>query len=146
MGFGLGRAVPLGLRQPDSDVLLRGHSRAAVDPSDPALRPLAVVRQGASPQISIDALAVRNLTQNRRNIFHLNCVPRQYHIACPGHQEGMMRETLKETHCELALSQRTAETIQRHPPIGGYKILLKMKGTPAKGEPTKPEIKITVAR
>lgn len=53
------------------------HSRPAADPTDTALHPLAPVRQGFSLQISIDSFMVRNLTQNRRNIFHLNCVPRQ---------------------------------------------------------------------
>lgn len=53
------------------------HSRPAVDPSDTALHPFAPVRQGFSLQISIDSFMVRNLTQNRRKIFHLNCVPRQ---------------------------------------------------------------------
>jgi len=52
------------------------HSRSAVDPSDAALRPLAVVRRGFSQPMSIESFIVRNLTQNRRKIFHLNCVPR----------------------------------------------------------------------
>jgi hypothetical protein len=51
------------------------HSRAAVDPSDPALHPLAVMRQVFS-WLCYDSFIVRNLTQNRRNIFHLNSVPR----------------------------------------------------------------------
>ena len=54
------------------------HSRAAVDPTDTALNPLAPASQGSSQQMSIDSFMVRNLTQNRRIIFHLNCVPRQY--------------------------------------------------------------------
>jgi len=53
------------------------HSRTAVDPSDTALHPLAVGRRGSSQEMSADSFMVRNLTQNRRNIFHLNCVPRQ---------------------------------------------------------------------
>jgi len=56
-----------------------------------------------------------------------------------------MRGTIKETSHELALSQRTAETIQR-PPLGEYKILVKVKGTLDKGEPTKTGFKIAVAR
>ena len=56
------------------------HSRSAVDPSDPALRPLGIVRQAFSPPIRIDSFTRRNLTQNRANIFHLNSVPRQYTI------------------------------------------------------------------
>ena len=52
------------------------HSRPAADPTETALNPLASVRQGFSQQMSIDSFMVRNLTQNRRNIFHLNCVPR----------------------------------------------------------------------
>ncbi len=52
------------------------HSRPAADPTETALDPLASVRQGFSQQMSIDSFMVRNLTQNRRNIFHLNCVPR----------------------------------------------------------------------
>jgi hypothetical protein len=53
------------------------HSRAAVDPTETALNPLASSRQDFSPPRSIETLRVRNLTQNRRKIFHLNCVPRQ---------------------------------------------------------------------
>ncbi len=53
------------------------HSRPAVDPTDTALNPFASTRQGFSQQMSIDSFMVRNLTQNRRNIFHLNYVPRQ---------------------------------------------------------------------
>jgi len=60
------------------------HSRTAVDPSDPALHPLAPVRQGFSPQRSIDSFREWNLTQNRRKFFHLICVPRHlpplYHL------------------------------------------------------------------
>ncbi len=52
------------------------HSRPAADPTDTALNPLASTRQGVSPQMSVELFMVRNLTQNRRNIFHLNCVPR----------------------------------------------------------------------
>lgn len=54
------------------------HSRPAADPTDTALHPLAPASQGSSQQMSIDSFMVRNLTQNRRNIFHLNCVPRHY--------------------------------------------------------------------
>jgi hypothetical protein len=59
------------------------HSRAAVDPTETALNPLASSRQDFSPPRSIETLRVRNLTQNRRKIFHLNCVPRQnsYHFS-----------------------------------------------------------------
>jgi hypothetical protein len=32
-----GRSGPLGLRRPDSDELVRAHSRSAADPSDPSL-------------------------------------------------------------------------------------------------------------
>ncbi len=53
------------------------HSRAAVDPTETALNPLGPFSQGFSQRRSIDTFAVRNLTQNRRKIFHLNCVPRQ---------------------------------------------------------------------
>ncbi len=53
------------------------HSRPAADPTDTALNPPAPLRQGFSQQLSIESFMVRNLTQNRRNIFHLNCVPRQ---------------------------------------------------------------------
>ena len=53
------------------------HSRAAVDPTDTALNPLASLRQGIVLKMSIDSSMVRNLTQNRRKTFHLNCVPRQ---------------------------------------------------------------------
>lgn len=52
------------------------HSRAAVDPSDPTLHPLAAVRRVFS-WLCYDSFIVRNLTQNRTNIFHLNSVPRQ---------------------------------------------------------------------
>jgi hypothetical protein len=55
------------------------HSRPAADPTDTALNPLASIRQGFSQQMSIDSFMARNLTQNRRNIFHLNCVPK--HLA-----------------------------------------------------------------
>ena len=55
------------------------HSRPAADPTDTALSPSATLRQGFSQQMSIDSFMVRNLTQNRRNIFHLNCVPRHRH-------------------------------------------------------------------
>ncbi len=53
------------------------HSRPADDPTDTALNPLASTRQGVSPQMSVELFMVRNLTQNRKNIFHLNCVPKQ---------------------------------------------------------------------
>jgi hypothetical protein len=53
------------------------HSRSAVDPTDTALNPLASVRQDIALEMGIDSSNVRNLTQNRRKIFHLNCVPRQ---------------------------------------------------------------------
>ena len=56
------------------------HSRPAADPTQTALNPLASIRQGFSQQRSIDSFMVRNLTQNRRNIFHLNCVPRQHQL------------------------------------------------------------------
>jgi hypothetical protein len=52
------------------------HSRPAVDPTETALNPLAPSRRGSSPPRSVDTFGVRNLTQNRRKIFHLNCVPR----------------------------------------------------------------------
>ena len=52
------------------------HSRTAVVPSDPALHPLAVGRRGSSQQISGNLFTIRNLPQNERRIFHLNCVPR----------------------------------------------------------------------
>jgi len=52
------------------------HSRPAVDPTETALHPLAPSRQGFSQPRSIDAFRVRNLTQNRRKIFQLNCVAR----------------------------------------------------------------------
>ena len=55
------------------------HSRPAADPTDTALNPPAPLHQGFSQQLSIESFMVRNLTQNRRNIFHLNCVPRQYY-------------------------------------------------------------------
>ena len=54
------------------------HSRPAADPTDTALNPPAPLHQGFSQQLSIESFMVRNLTQNRRNIFHLNCVPRHY--------------------------------------------------------------------
>ena len=53
------------------------HSRASVGPTETALNPLASSRQDFSSAKSIKTLRVRNLTQNRRKIFHLNCVPRQ---------------------------------------------------------------------
>jgi hypothetical protein len=53
------------------------HSRPAVDPTETALNPLAMLRQGFSQPRSIDTFRGRNLTQKRRKIFHLNCVPRQ---------------------------------------------------------------------
>ena len=53
------------------------HSRAAVDPTETALNPLAPSRHGFSPPRSIETFRVRSLTQNRRKIFHLNYVPRQ---------------------------------------------------------------------
>jgi hypothetical protein len=52
------------------------HSRPAVDPTETTLDPLASSRQDFSPARSIETLRVRNLTQNRRRIFQLNCVPR----------------------------------------------------------------------
>lgn len=51
------------------------HSRTAVGPSDPALRPLAVVCP-VSSWLCHDSFIVRNLTQKRPEIFHLNSVPR----------------------------------------------------------------------
>ena len=56
------------------------HSRPAVDPTETTLDPLAPSRQGFSQPRSIDTFRVRNLTQNRRKIFQLNCVPRQLHL------------------------------------------------------------------
>jgi hypothetical protein len=56
------------------------HSRPAVDPTETALNPLAPSRHGFSPPMSIVTFRVRNLTQKRRKIFHLNCVPK--HINC----------------------------------------------------------------
>ena len=53
------------------------HSRPAADPTETALDPLASSHHGFSPPRSIETSRVRNLTQNRRKIFHLNCVPRQ---------------------------------------------------------------------
>jgi hypothetical protein len=55
------------------------HSRPAVDPTETALNPLAMLRQGFSQPRSIDTFRGRNLTQKRRKIFHLNCVPRHFH-------------------------------------------------------------------
>ena len=55
------------------------HSRPADDPTETALNPLALLRQSFSQPMSINSFMVRNLTQNRRNIFHLNCVPRHCH-------------------------------------------------------------------
>jgi hypothetical protein len=54
------------------------HSRPAAGPTDTALNPFAPVRHGILSQMSIDLFMSRNLTQNRRNIFHLNCVPRHF--------------------------------------------------------------------
>lgn len=54
------------------------HSRAAVGPTETALNPFASSRQDFSPARRIETLRVRNLTHNRRKIFHLNCVPRQH--------------------------------------------------------------------
>ena len=62
------------------------HSRAAVDPTDTTLHPIAPVRQGFSPQISIGSLMGRNLKQNMKIFFHLNCVTRQH---------GWWQESLK---------------------------------------------------
>ena len=53
------------------------HSHSAAGPSDPALGPFAAARRVYSKQMRIDSFTVRNLTQNHRNFFHLNCVPRQ---------------------------------------------------------------------
>jgi hypothetical protein len=53
------------------------HSRPAVDPTETALEPFALSRRDFSSARSIKTLSVRNLTQNRRKFFHLNCVPRQ---------------------------------------------------------------------
>jgi hypothetical protein len=53
------------------------HSRPAVDPTETALDPLATLRQVFSKQSNAGSFMVRNLTQNRRKIFHLNYVPRQ---------------------------------------------------------------------
>jgi len=44
--------------------------------TETTLDPLAPSRQGFSQPRSIDTFRVRNLTQNRRKIFQLNCVPR----------------------------------------------------------------------
>ncbi len=52
------------------------HSRPADDPTHTALNPSAMSHQVFSQQMNIDLFMGRNLTQNRRNIFHLNCVPR----------------------------------------------------------------------
>lgn len=69
------------------------HSRPAAEPTDTALNPLAPLRQGFSQQMSIDSFMVRNLTQNRRNIFHLNCVPR--HISPPACSSNSLFNTNK---------------------------------------------------
>jgi len=53
------------------------HSRHAARPSDPALGPFAAARRAYSKHRRIDLFTVRNLTQNHRDFFHLNCVPRQ---------------------------------------------------------------------
>jgi len=53
------------------------HSHSAAGPSDPALGPFAAARRVYSKQMRIDSFTVRNLTQNHRDFFHLNCVPRQ---------------------------------------------------------------------
>jgi hypothetical protein len=59
------------------------HSRAAAGPTDTALNPLASLHQGVVLKMSIDSSMVRNLTQNRRKVFHLNCVPRHdYDFRC----------------------------------------------------------------
>jgi len=73
------------------------HSRPAVDPTETTLDPLAPSRQGFSQPRSIDTLSVRNLTQNRRKIFQLNCVPRQCpsnctHIPHPQNQLDTTRD------------------------------------------------------
>jgi len=53
------------------------HSRPSAGPTDTALNPFATSRHGIVSQMSIDLFMSWNLTQNRRKIFHLNCVPRQ---------------------------------------------------------------------
>ena len=54
------------------------HSRPSVDPTETALDPVASSRHGFSPARRTETFRVRNLTQNRRKIFHLICVPRQF--------------------------------------------------------------------
>jgi len=56
------------------------HSRPAVDPTESALDPLATLSQVFSKQSNASSFMVRNLTHNRRKIFHLNCVPRQNYL------------------------------------------------------------------
>jgi len=73
------------------------HSRPAVDPTETALDPLASSRQGFSPARSIETLRVGNLTQNRRKIFHLNCVPRQL-VFEPGDKEVNIKCYLHSDH------------------------------------------------
>jgi hypothetical protein len=53
------------------------HFRPAVDPTETALDPLATPSQVFSKQSNASSFMVRNLTQNRRKIFRLICVPRQ---------------------------------------------------------------------
>jgi hypothetical protein len=53
------------------------HSHSAAGPSDPPLGPFAAARRVYSKHRRIDLFTVRSLTQNHRNFFHLNCVPRQ---------------------------------------------------------------------
>ena len=43
-----------------------------------ALGPFAAARRVYSKDRRIDSFTVRNLTQNHRDFFHLNCVPRQH--------------------------------------------------------------------
>ena len=50
------------------------HFRPATGPTDTALNPLTTLRNGIASKMSIDLSISRNLTQNRRKFFHLNCV------------------------------------------------------------------------
>ena len=52
-------------------------------PGDPALGAFAAARRVYSKRMRIDLFTVRNLTQNHRNFFHLNCVPRHWVCGIP---------------------------------------------------------------
>jgi len=86
-GFLFGRAVPLGVRRPRCDELFG--QPILTRPPVRATQPWGLLQPHAgsirSKCVSI-SFTVRNLTQNHRNFFHLNCVPRHVYSHLTGSQ------------------------------------------------------------